>query len=136
MEGPDTAAPQFSARTALARTAAFGAAGVAIAGAHLVFGIGLPCPWLALTGLLCPFCGGTRAAGALAHADFAAAWSHNALIVVSAAILGFCVILWTVELLGGPALRPPARLRPLTQRKVYLATGLVAVVFMIVRNLA
>ena len=44
-------------------------------------------------------------------------------------------IAWTVEVLGGPALRPPARLRPLTQNKVYLVLGIVATVFMVARNL-
>lgn len=135
MVNPGATATQFSARAALARTVAFGAAGAAIAGAHLLFGIGLPCPFLALTGWQCPFCGGTRAAGALATGDLTAAWAHNAFIVVGAAVLGLCLIAWTGEVLGGPALRPPKALRPLTQQKIYLVVGMVAVVFAVVRNL-
>ncbi len=133
----DSAGPtgQFSARAALGRTLALGAVGSAIAGAHLLFGIGLPCPLLALTGIQCPFCGGTRAAGALFGADLAAAWSYNAFVVVGAVLLGLCAVAWAIESLGGPALRPPRRLRPVTQQKVYLVIAVVAGLFMLVRNL-
>lgn len=125
----------FSARNALTRLAGVGAVGSGIAAAHLLFGIGLPCPVLSLTGLQCPLCGATRAAGALASGDFAAAWSFNALLVVGVILLGCCAAAWLVEVVGGPALRPPRRLRPLTQNKVYVAVGMVAAVFMVVRNL-
>ena len=46
-----------------------------------------------------------------------------------------CAPAWTVELAGGPALRPPRQLRPLTQNKVYLVVAVVAALFMVVRNL-
>ena len=46
-----------------------------------------------------------------------------------------CAAAWTVELAGGPALRPPRRVRPLTQNKVYLVVAVVAALFMVVRNL-
>ena len=42
-------------------------------------GLGLPCPLLLLTGLQCPACGLTRAAAALLHGDFAAAFGHHVL---------------------------------------------------------
>jgi len=125
----------FSARAALGRLATFGVVGAGIAGAHLFFGIGLPCPLFALTGIQCPLCGATRAAGALAHGDLAAAWSHNALLVVGLGLAAVCAAAWTVELAGGPALRPPRWLRPLTQNKVYLVVAVVAPLFMVVRNL-
>jgi Protein of unknown function (DUF2752) len=47
-----------------------------------------PCPLHALTGLYCPFCGGTRATWALAHLHFGLMLHENALypaIVVLAA---------------------------------------------------
>jgi hypothetical protein len=37
----------------------------------------LSCPLRALTGLLCPLCGGLRATHALAHGEVAQAWSLN-----------------------------------------------------------
>lgn len=126
---------EFSARSALISVASLGAVGAGIAGAHLFLGIGLPCPFLALTGWQCPFCGSTRAAGALLRGDLAAAWSYNQLLIIAIAILGACSVAWLVEVAGGPALRPPARLRPLTQKKVYTVLGVIAVVFVIVRNL-
>ncbi len=125
----------FSAAEALRRMAAFGLAGAGIAGAHLVFGVGLPCPLFTTTGVQCPLCGSTRAAGALAHGDLAAAWSYNALLVVGLAVAALCAVAWLVELAGGPAVRPPRRLRPLTQNRLYVAVAVVAAVFMVVRNL-
>ena len=70
-----------------------------------------------------------------AHGDLAAAWSHNALLVVGLGLAAVCAAAWTVELAGGPALRPPRWLRPLTQNKVYLVVAVVAALFMVVRNL-
>ena len=102
---------------------------------YLFFGIGLPCPLLSLTGIQCPLCGSTRAAGALAEGDVAAAWGYNALLVLVLPILIVCAVAWTVELAGGPALRPPKPWRPLTQTKIYWIAGVVGAVFMIVRNL-
>lgn len=128
-------AAAFSPRDALLKLASFGVVGGGIAGAHLVFGIGIPCPLLWLTGIQCPFCGSTRAAGALARGDLSLAWSFNALLVVGLVILGLLAIAWLVELAGGPALRPPARLRPFTQNRVYVVVGVIAAVFMLVRNL-
>lgn len=129
-------ATMFSAGVALRRLAAFGVLGAGITGAHVLFGIGLPCPLLALTGIQCPLCGSTRAAGALAHGDLAAAWSYNAMLVIGIAVAAMCATAWTVELAGGPALRPPRRLRPFTQNRVYTCVAVVAAVFMLVRNFA
>lgn len=126
---------RFSARDALFRLVGFGAVGSGIAAAHLVLGVGLPCPLLSLTGIQCPLCGSTRAAGALAGGDLAAAWSYNALFMIGLPLLALLAICWLVEVAGGPALRPPPRLRPLTQDKVYIVAGIIAAVFMIIRNL-
>ena len=50
--------------------------------AYLIFvsltGLGIPCPFHAVTGLHCPGCGVTRMCVALARLDFAAAWDANA----------------------------------------------------------
>ena len=44
-----------------------------------------------LTGLKCPGCGSQRAVHALLHADFAAAWGYNALLVVSVPVVALMV---------------------------------------------
>lgn len=61
------------------------AVAVAGAAAGAALGTGLlriPCWFHALTGLDCPFCGGSRALGALLHGDLRAALSVNAFAVV------------------------------------------------------
>lgn len=40
------------------------------------------CPFLSLTGYLCPGCGSQRALHALLHGDVVAAWHFNALMVL------------------------------------------------------
>ena len=125
-----------SATRALGRLAGFIAVGGSITSTYLLSGLGLPCPLRSLTGLQCPLCGGTRAAAALLRLDIGQAWSHNALVVAAMPVLGCCALAWAVAALGGPVLRPPAFLHPLDQRKIYLAVGTVAVLFMVVRNLS
>jgi hypothetical protein len=52
-----------------------------LGGAGLLLGSGLlpvPCPFKLLTGLSCPFCGGSRMIGALLHGDLDAAVHLNA----------------------------------------------------------
>ncbi|MFR9729404.1 DUF2752 domain-containing protein [Saccharopolyspora sp. MS10] len=53
----------------------------------------LPCPMLFLTGLDCPFCGGSRMLGALLHADFARAADLNlfALVVIMPLAVAFLI---------------------------------------------
>lgn len=125
----------FSARTALGRLSAFGTVGAGIAAVHILFGVGLPCPLLSVTGLQCPLCGATRAAGAMVRGDWAAAWSYNALLVIGLGVAVLCAIAWLMELAGGPVIRPPAAWRPFTQRKAYLIAGVVATLFMLLRNI-
>ena len=63
--------------------------------------------WL---GIYCPFCGGTRAVGALLRFDFVGAFRANAMVVILAAILIVLEIVALVRLLCGHA-----RLLPLPQ---------------------
>ena len=112
-----------------------GAVGVGIAGVYLTTGFGIPCP-LAQMGILCPFCGGTRMVAALVRGDVVAALHWNPFLFVGGIVAGVASVAWVVEVLGGPRLRLPASWGPMTQRRLYLVGGVVAAVFMVVRNLA
>lgn len=46
-----------------------------------------PCPFRAVTGLLCPGCGSQRAVHALLNADIASAWGYNPAFVLSLPLL-------------------------------------------------
>ncbi|PWI43460.1 hypothetical protein CK485_15095 [Streptomyces sp. ICBB 8177] len=89
------------------------------------------CPFLAVTGLYCPACGGTRCAWALVHGDLGTALRDNALAVVG---FGVCAVLWVLwlrrEALGRSA---PGRLR--MPRAGWWALGAVVLAFTVVRNL-
>lgn len=88
------------------------------------------CPLLALTGLNCPFCGGTRATFALLRGDVGAALDLNALWVLSIPLLAWFVL---ARLL--PAVRqrrwPSFAISAVAARRV----GLVLVAFAVIRNL-
>jgi len=61
------------------------------------------CGWRALTGLPCPFCGGTRSVVLLSRFEFQQAFAMNPLVTVG--ILGALLGLFIV-----PLLRPRVRL--------------------------
>ena len=104
----------------------------AAAGALLGTGIvSIPCWFHALTGYDCPFCGGSRALGALLHGDLAGALRFNAfavLLLVPAAIAGL-VLLGRSEL-GLPI--PSWR----TRRAALIALAVSAVGWWLVRDVA
>ncbi len=107
--------------------------GLALSGAQSVGGIGLPCPWRALTHTLCPFCGATTMGVALLHGDLAAAWAANPFVLVLLAGVALGCVVWLVQLAGGPVVRLP---RPLTRPTLwYSALGAIALVFAVARNL-
>ncbi|MFI1204470.1 DUF2752 domain-containing protein [Streptomyces sp. NPDC020883] len=91
----------------------------------------IPCPFRMLTGLLCPFCGGTRMAYDLMHGDVATAFHDNAvLLVLGAPALAYVLVRWLAAGLRG-------RRRPLklTARGNAVVLG-IAAVWMIVRNVS
>lgn len=104
----------------------------AAAGALLGTGIvDIPCWFRALTGADCPFCGGSRALGALLHGDVADALRLNAfavLVLLPAAVAGL-VLLGRIEL-GLPL--PSWRVR----RGALIALAVAAVAWWLVRDLA
>jgi len=126
-----SAAPGAAARLRAAAT--FGAVGLAVSGVHALTGLGIPCPWRALTHTLCPFCGATTMGSHLLQGDVAAAWASNQFVFVLLVVLAIACVVWTVELLGGRPLRLPAVLRD--QRVWYVVGGVAALAFAIVRNL-
>lgn len=90
-----------------------------------------PCPFRAVTGLQCPFCGATRATHQLLHGHLAAAFRLNALYLVALPLAAWAWLAWGVAAFGGPKLptiRPSARLN--------WALGAVLVAFTVIRNVS
>ncbi len=90
----------------------------------------LPCPFRLLTGLLCPFCGGTRLAYDLMHGDVVTAFHDNAaLLVLGVPALAYVLVRWLVAGVRGRHL--PLKL---TARGNAVVLG-TAAVWMVARNL-
>ncbi|MFT3834816.1 MAG: DUF2752 domain-containing protein [Micropruina sp.] len=123
-----------SAGRRLRSLAIFGATGLGLSGLAATTGLGIPCPWRALTGTLCPFCGGTHVGMALLRGDLADAWAANQFVVVGLGVLVVLGLFWTLEALGGPAVRPPRALR-WPSRRWWLLIGGGALLFGFLRNL-
>ncbi len=88
------------------------------------------CPFLYLTGLYCPGCGGLRSAYAVVHGDLPGALHDNLLAVVAYAV---CAVLWVRWVVREARGRPVRRIA--VRPAVWWALGTVAVVFTVVRNL-
>lgn len=88
------------------------------------------CPFLALTGLYCPACGGLRSAHAVVHGDLGGALHDNALAVVG---YGVCLVLWVLWAAREVRGRPVVGRRP--GPAVWWCLGAVLVLFTVVRNL-
>lgn len=117
----------------------FFASGVGLSALYAATGAGVPCLFRSLTGWNCPLCGGTRMGSALLHGDVVGAFWFNPLAFVGLALLGVLGVLWVVEALGGPAVRPPrpvaSRLRRVRANQWLVAGLAVAVVYTVLRNL-
>ena len=139
MVASSVAAPRSVARSGLPILGGLFAGGFALSALFATTGIGVPCPFLALTGWQCPLCGGTRMGAALLHGDLAAAYAFNPLAFVALIALGALAAVWAIEVLGGPAVRLPRGLANQLQRMPGLAWAalalLLAVVYTLVRNL-
>jgi hypothetical protein len=101
--------------------------GVTLSALYAATGRGLPCPFRMLTGWQCPLCGGTRLGAALLHGDVPAAFADNPVVLIGLAVATVLGVLWTVEALGGPALRPPERVARALHRirlNTWLVSGL------------
>ena len=130
---------EFRATRAAGYVGAFFAGGLALSALYATTGVGLPCPFRAVTGWDCPLCGGTRMGAALLDGDVLAAFGHNPLALIGLLILGLLGVLWAVEATGGPAVRLPRRLAERLHRvrpAQWLVVGLLAAVsYTIARNL-
>lgn len=82
------------------------------------------CPFLSLTGLPCPGCGGLRAVNDLTRGDVVAAVSSNALAVVLVVGLAVLWAAWFVRRAGG---RHGAPFTALSTRTAWLVLPVVAV---------
>lgn len=94
-------------------------------------GLSIPCPFHAVTGLLCPGCGVTRMCLALLRLDFAAAWQANPVLLLLLPVL--------TALLIRQAMRYVKTGRStLSRRESALVWGMAAVLLLwgIARNLA
>ncbi|MFJ9612381.1 DUF2752 domain-containing protein [Streptomyces noursei] len=90
----------------------------------------IPCPFRMLTGLLCPFCGGTRMAYDLMHGDVPTAFQDNAvLLALGVPALAYVLVRWLVA-----GVRGRRRSLKLTARGNAVVLG-IAAVWMVGRNL-
>jgi hypothetical protein len=89
-----------------------------------------PCPFLALTGLWCPFCGGTRALDALVAGDVGAALGLNVLLVLAVPLVVAEWARWT----SGRARGRPTRFFDVSSRTIAVVAT-IALVYAVVRNL-
>ncbi|MBL3667872.1 DUF2752 domain-containing protein [Streptomyces sp. M2CJ-2] len=87
------------------------------------------CPFRAVTGLLCPACGGTRMVYDLMHGHFAAAWLDNRALLLAAPLALVLWGRWTIEGLRGRFWAP--RLAPWVQVLILLT----AVAWTVARNI-
>ena len=117
----------------------YAAFGLGISTLYATTGFGFPCPFRELTGWECPFCGGTRLGSALLHGDVAAAFAYNPLVFVSLVVGVLVGVLWIIEALGGPKLRPPASWQRAARRigptRWWIIAGVLAAVYVVLRNL-
>ncbi|MGK5551091.1 DUF2752 domain-containing protein [Actinomadura kijaniata] len=88
------------------------------------------CPFLTVTGLYCPGCGGLRMVNALAHGRVGAAFDSNPLAFLLLPVAAWLWAVWTVHRARGL----PTRSALLT-RNAGIALLAVAVAFGIARNL-
>lgn len=92
--------------------------------------INIPC-LMHLFGFNCPFCGGTRCAGALLNFDIKTAFYYNPMVVIVAVFFAFYLI-WCLISCLKKDYRPP-RLK-IGNTGIYIIIGII-LLFTVVRNL-
>jgi hypothetical protein len=114
----------------LATAAAVGGAWLTVATIGPARAVPVPCPLLTLTGVACPFCGGTRAAYSLAHGDLVLAVEYNAAAVLAGPVLVALWLRWLVRRARGEQVP----MLVLSNRALAII-GAGLLVFAVVRNL-
>lgn len=129
----------FRPASALRPLVGFFALGLGLSALYATTGVGVICPFRSVTGWDCPLCGGTRMGSALLHGHVGTAFAFNPVALVGIALLGVTGVLWVVEALGGPAVRPPVglrrRLSSTTPGQRLVAFFTFSVVYTVLRNL-
>lgn len=129
----------FTAAGGLRWLLGYAAFGIGVSTLYATTGIGFPCPFREVTGWDCPLCGGTRLGSALLHGDVAAAFAYNPVVFVSLVLSVVVGLLWIIEAFGGPRVRPPMRIRAGLRRVRpgvwWLCAGVLAVLYVVLRNL-
>ena len=132
-------AAHFEPQRALAKLAGFVGFGVVVSGIYALTGLGAPCPFRFVTGWDCPLCGGTRLGNALLHFDIGAAFLYNPVVFIGLMVITVLGGAWLVEALGGPAIRPPRRVREFfsrtSQAKLVVIAGVLVAIWTVARNL-
>jgi hypothetical protein len=117
----------------------FFAGGLTLSIGYATTGLGVECPFRALTGWDCPLCGGTRMGAALLHGDVVSAFLANPPALIGLVALGLLAACWTIEVSGGPAIRAPRAigdpLRRLPRIIWVLVAVAIAVGYTLARNL-
>jgi len=136
---PASAESRFRPRTGLKWIGGFFAYGLALSAFYASTGIGLPCPFRAVTGWNCPLCGGTRMGDSLLHLDIGAAYAYNPLALIGLGVLVILGALWTVQAAGGPAVRLPKAVRDraaAVSQTMWLVAGLLGMAaYTVLRNI-
>jgi hypothetical protein len=88
-----------------------------------------PCPFHELTGLWCPFCGGTRAVWAATHGDLRLMLHANALFPMIVVLFGWCWAAWLGKATSRWSIPVPRG------RTFAIAVAVVLVAFTVFRNL-
>jgi Protein of unknown function (DUF2752) len=106
------------------RAAAGGIAAVALANLSIPGRPSTLCPFRAITGIPCPFCGGTTAAVRIGHLDLVGALRANPLVVVGAVLVVAIPVL-----MSAPRAVATRAARPRFSRRTIAAMITVAIAF-------
>ena len=93
-----TLATVYRPQDGLIALGSFVGVGVGLSLVYATTGWGIPCPFRAVTGWLCPLCGSTHMGVALLHGDLGAAWAYNPVVLVACVLLGLRGIGWIMEM--------------------------------------